>query len=342
MKAVRLVKPGRPLAMQEIPVPPVGPRDVLVRVKAAGVCHSDVHYRAGVSPVEPLPLTLGHEVAGVVERVGQEVVTLGPGDRVVLHYMVTCGDCAYCSQGNEQFCTAGQMLGKYRDGGYAEYVVVPARSAFSLPEEISFEYGSIMMCSSATVYHALRKGRLKAGETVAVYGVGGLGMSAVQLAQVFGALEVYAVDINADKLRMAQGFGAVPVHATEVDPVVEIHRLTGGRGVDVALELVGLPSVIQQAVASLAILGRAVMVGLTDQPSEIATYRELICKEAELIGSSDHLAQELPALIELARRGRLDLSGVVTGTLPLEAGAINEAMDRLERYSSDVRLVITP
>jgi 2-desacetyl-2-hydroxyethyl bacteriochlorophyllide A dehydrogenase len=342
MKAVRLVKPGRPLAMQEIPVPPVGPRDVLVRVKAAGVCHSDVHYRAGVSPVEPLPLTLGHEVAGVVERVGQEVVTLGPGDRVVLHYMVTCGDCAYCSQGNEQFCTAGQMLGKYRDGGYAEYVVVPARSAFSLPEEISFEYGSIMMCSSATVYHALRKGRLKAGETVAVYGVGGLGMSAVQLAQVFGALEVYAVDINADKLRMAQGFGAVPVHATEVDPVVAIHRLTGGRGVDVALELVGLPSVIQQAVASLAILGRAVMVGLTDQPSEIATYRELICKEAELIGSSDHLAQELPALIELARRGRLDLSGVVTGTLPLEAGAINEAMDRLERYSSDVRLVITP
>jgi 2-desacetyl-2-hydroxyethyl bacteriochlorophyllide A dehydrogenase len=342
MKAVRLVKPGQPLEMQEIPIPQAGPRDVLVRVKAAGVCHSDVHYRAGVSPVEPLPLTLGHEVAGVVEEVGGELASFGRGDRVVLHYMVTCGDCAYCSQGNEQFCTTGEMLGKHRDGGYAEFIAVPARSVFRLPEEIPFEQGAIMMCSSATVYHALRKGRLKPGETVAVYGVGGLGMSAVQLASVFGALEVYGVDINADKLRMARRFGAVPINAAEVDPVDEIRRLTGGRGVDVALELVGLPTVIRQSVASLALFGRAVMVGLTDKPSEIETYRELICKEAELVGSSDHLAQELPALIELARQGRLDLSGVVTGTLPLEAEAINEAMDRMERYSSDVRLVITP
>jgi 2-desacetyl-2-hydroxyethyl bacteriochlorophyllide A dehydrogenase len=270
------------------------------------------------------------------------VASFVPGDRVVLHYMVTCGDCAYCSQGNEQFCTTGEMLGKYRDGGYAEFIVVPARSVFRLPEEIPFDQGAIMMCSSATVYHALRKGRLKAGETVAVYGVGGLGMSAVQLASVFGALEVYAVDISGEKLRMAQGFGAVPIHAAEVDPVAEIRRLTGGRGVDVALELVGLPSVVQQAVASLALFGRAVMVGLTDKPSEIATYQELICKEAELVGASDHLAQELPALIELVRRGKLDLSGVVTGTLPLEAEAINQAMDRLERYGSDVRLVIVP
>jgi 2-desacetyl-2-hydroxyethyl bacteriochlorophyllide A dehydrogenase len=315
---------------------------VLVRVKAAGVCHSDVHYRAGVSPVNPLPLTLGHEVAGVVEELGQEVTAFGRGDRVVLHYMVTCGDCIYCSQGNEQFCTTGEMLGKYRDGGYAEYIGVPARSVFRLPEEIPFEQGAVMMCSSATVYHALRKGRLKAGETVAVYGVGGLGMSAVQLARVFGALDVYGVDINRDKLGMAQGYGAIPINAAEVDPVAEIGRLTGGRGVDVALDLIGLPSVIQQAVASLAVFGRAVAVGLADKPTEIAVYRDLICKEAELIGSSDHLAQELPALIELARRGRLDLSGVVTGTLPLEAEAINEAMDRLERYSGDVRLVITP
>jgi 2-desacetyl-2-hydroxyethyl bacteriochlorophyllide A dehydrogenase len=342
MKAVRLVKPGQPVEMQEIPIPPIGAREVLVRVKAAGVCHSDVHYRAGVSPVHPLPLTLGHEVAGVVEKVGAEVTTLDAGDRVCLHYMVTCGDCTYCSLGSEQFCTSGQMLGKYRDGGYAEYIGVPARSAFRLPDEIPFEQGAIMMCSSATSFHALRKGRLQPGETVAVFGVGGLGMSAVQLARALGALDVYAVDINPAKLEMAEGFGAIPVNAAETDPVEEIKRSSGGRGVDVALELIGLPLTIQQAVKSLAVFGRAVVVGITDIPVEIATYEDVMCKEAELIGSSDHLASELPTLIELARRGLLDLSDVVSGTLPLHAGAINEAMDRLERFGDDVRLVIMP
>jgi propanol-preferring alcohol dehydrogenase len=328
--------------MQEIPIPRVGPKDVLVRVKAAGVCHSDAHYRAGVSPVDPLPLTLGHEVAGVVEQAGTEVVTLDVGDRVCLHYMVTCGDCTYCSQGSEQFCTSGQMLGKYRDGGYAEYISLPARSAFRLPDEIPFEHGAIMMCSSATCFHALRKGRIGPNETVAVFGVGGLGVSAVQLARAFGALDVYAVDINAHKLALAQNFGAIPINAVETDPVAEILRLTGGRGVDVALELIGLPLTISQAVKSLAVFGRAVVVGLTDQPVEIETYRDMLCKEAELIGSSDHLASELPTLIELARRGALDFSGVVSATIPLDADAINETMDRLARFGEDVRVVIKP
>jgi 2-desacetyl-2-hydroxyethyl bacteriochlorophyllide A dehydrogenase len=341
MKAARLIQPGRPLEMQDIPVPAVGPRDVLVRIKAAGICHSDVHYRAGVSPVN-YPLTLGHEVAGVIERIGPEVGNVQVGDRVCLHYMVTCGDCVYCSIGSEQFCTSGQMLGYHRDGGYAEYIVLPARSAFPLPDEIPFEQGAIMMCSSATSFHALRKGRVKAGESVAVFGVGGLGMSALQLAQAFGALDVYAVDINPRKLDMAEGFGAIPINAAKTDPVAEIKRLSGGRGVDVALELIGLPLTMQQAVESLAKFGRAVMVGVTQKTIEVAPYRDLVLREGEIIGSSDHLAQELPTLIELARRGTLNLSGVVTDSLPLDAGAINAAMDRLEHFSDDVRVVITP
>ncbi len=342
MKAVRLLEPGRPLAMQEVPLPSIGPRDVLVRVKAAGVCHSDSHYRAGVSPVEPLPLTLGHEVAGVVEQIGADVSNVQVGNRVCLHYLVSCGDCFYCSRGSEQFCINASMLGKYRDGGYAEYIGLPARNAFRLPDEISFEQGAIMMCSSATSFHALRKGRLEAGETVAVFGVGGLGMSAVQLARALGALDVYAVDINADKLDMAARFGAIPVDASQGDPVAEIKRLTGGQGVDVALELVGLPLTVRQSIESLAVFGRAVMVGLGDEPVEVNPYQELICREAEIIGSADHLAHELPLLIELARRGALDFSGVVTDTLPLDAVAINQALDRLERFGAQVRLVITP
>ncbi|GAB4548975.1 MAG: galactitol-1-phosphate 5-dehydrogenase [Anaerolineae bacterium] len=341
MKAVRLTQPGQPLEMQEAPIPPLGPRDILVRIKAAGICHSDVHYRAGVAPVR-YPLALGHEVAGVIEQTGAEVGNLKAGDRVCLHYMVTCGDCLYCSMGSEQFCTTGEMLGYHRDGGYAEYIVLPARNAFLLPDEIPFEHGAIMMCSSATCFHALRKGRLRPGETAAVFGIGGLGMSAVQLARVFGALDVFAVDIDSRKLAMAGKYGAIPVNAAEGDPVAKIRRLTGGRGVDVALELIGLPLTMQQSVAVLARLGRAVIVGVTDKTFDIAPYTQLIPTEAEIIGSSDHLAQELPTLIELARRRALDLSEVVTDTIPLDADAINAAMDRIDKFAGDIRVVITP
>ena len=342
MKAVRLVAVGNPLEMQEVPLPAVGERDVLVRVKAAGVCHSDVHYRAGTSPAGPLPLTLGHEVAGVVEKVGAQVASVRPGDRVCLHYLATCGDCAYCRRGNEQFCVQGQMIGKHRDGGYAEYILIPARSVVPLPGEIPFEHGAAMMCSSSTSFHALRKARMVAGETVAVFGAGGLGMSAIQLARAFGALAVYAVDINEERLELAGRYGAIPVNAAKVDPVAEIRRLTQGRGVDVALELVGLPQTMRQSVQSLGVLGRAALVGLTKGSFEVYPYVELLGKEAEVIGSSDHLLSELPALLEFARQGILDLSEVITRTIPLEAGAINEAMDELERFGSGVRTVITP
>lgn len=342
MKAVRLVAIGEPLALQEVPLPQCGHGEVLVRIKAAGICHSDAHYRAGVSPAGPLPLTLGHEIAGVVEAVGPWVTRVRPGDRVCLHYLVTCGQCHHCNRGQEQFCVHGRMLGKHRDGGYAEYIAVPERGVVALPDEIPFEHAAIMMCSSATSFHALRKGRLAAGEAVAVFGAGGLGMSAIQLARGLGALEIYAVDINSAKLALAERFGAIPVNAAQTDPVAEIWRLTGGRGVDVALELIGLPLTMRQAVQVLAIQGRAVLAGIADRPFEVDSYRELVGNEGEIIGCSDHLLQEFPLLIELARRKVLDLSHVVARTVPLEAGPINETLDALQRFASEVRTVIVP
>jgi threonine dehydrogenase-like Zn-dependent dehydrogenase len=200
----------------------------------------------------------------------------------------------------------------------------------------------VLMCSSSTSFHALRKARLQPGETVAVLGAGGLGMSAIQLARAFGALEVYAVDINEDKLKLAEGYGAIPVNAGRDDPVAEIRRLTVGKGVDVALEVIGLPLTMRQAIQSLAVFGRAVIVGLTDQPLEIDSYREILGKEAEVIGSSDHLLHELPLLLEFVRQGRLDLTGVITRTIPLDADTINETMDALEQFGGGVRTVITP
>jgi len=342
MKAIRLVQLGYPLEMQDLPVPPVGPRGVLVTVKAAGICHSDAHYRAGRSRVHPLPLTLGHEVAGVIEAVGPEVDHLKVGERVCLHYMATCGHCEHCQRGNEQFCTSGKMIGKYRDGGYAEYISVPARSVFVLPPEIPFEQGAVMMCSSATSLHALRKARLSPGEMVAVFGVGGLGLSAVQLARAFGARQVFAVDIKASKLALAQQVGAVPVQAANVDPVDEIRRLTGGKGVDVAIELIGLPATMEQAFKSLSIQGRLAIAGITEHTFEIAPYLDLINREAEIIGVSDHLAQEIPQLIEWVRQGALDLSQVITRSVPLEAGEVNQVLDSLDSFSEEVRVVIVP
>lgn len=331
MKAVRLLRVGEPLEMQDVPVPRIGGQDVLVRVRAAGICHSDVHYRAGTSPVRPLPMTLGHEVAGVVERVGGAVKGLAPGDRVCLHYNVTCGDCGYCASGNEQFCPTGLMIGHYTDGGYAEYIAVPARNALRLPEEIPFAQGATLMCASATAFHALRKARLRAGESAAIIGVGGLGMSAVQLARTFGALEVYAVDIRQENLDQAARYNAIPLNAMSVDPVEEIRRLTRGRGVDVAVEMIGMARTMRQAVQSLAPLGRAVLVGIGREPLTLDTYTEILGGEAEVIGSNDHLLSELPTVIELARRGVLDVSRVVTRTIPLDAAAINESLDGLER-----------
>jgi D-arabinose 1-dehydrogenase-like Zn-dependent alcohol dehydrogenase len=340
MEAVRLVEPGKPLELQKIPIPSAGEEDVLVRVRATGICHSDAHYRAGRSNMGILPITLGHEVAGEVEWVGSKVTTVKAGERVCLHYNISCGDCYCCKSGNEQFCTTVKMIGHHIDGGYAEYIAVPARNAIPLPEEISFDEGATLMCASATALHALRRGRLKDGETVAIFGVGGLGLSGIQLAKALGAVEVYAVDIKLDKLELASQYGAIPIDASRLDAVQEIRAITKGKGVDVALEMIGLPVTMKQTIASLGVLGRAVIVGLSQTPLEINPYQTLIGYEAEIIGSNDHLLQELPILIDMARKKVLDTSHVVSQRIPLEAGKINQRLDDLENYTDDVRAVI--
>ncbi|MBN1582724.1 MAG: zinc-binding dehydrogenase [Anaerolineae bacterium] len=343
MKAVQLIEIGQPLRMRDdVPIPEPDVSDVLVRVIAAGICHSDAHYRAGTSPVAFTPLTLGHEVAGVVERVGNQVTQFRSGDRVSVHYMVTCGECTFCARGSEQFCVKGQMIGKHRHGGYAEYILVPARSLVLLPPEVTFEHGAVMMCSTSTSFHALRKGKLQVGERVAVFGAGGLGMSAIQLAKAMGALDVYAIDINPAKLAVATQYGAIPVNASQNDPVTQILDLTHGKGVDVALELIGLSLTMKQAVQCLSIQGRAVMVGIGNKPLEIDIYTELLGKEAEIVGASDHLLIELPQILEFARRGWLSFEHVVTQTVPLDAGSINGVLDALDEFRGDVRTVIVP
>src|SRR5437899_1054353 len=283
MRAVRLSQVGKPLERAEVPIPEIGGSDVLIRVAACGICHSDEHYRAGISRIERLPLTLGHEIAGWIEKVGTDVKQVTPGDRVCVHYLAHCGTCEFCIRGLEQFCRTGEMIGKHRDGGYAEFVKVPGRNAFALPDEISFEIGAIMMCSSATALHALNKARLKPGESIAIFGFGGLGFSALQLARALDCGQIYVVEINPARLASIRKLGAVAIDANAADPVEQIKEATGGKGVDVSVELIGSAETMRQCVLCLAPLGRAALVGLTTESMSIFPYTELINRETEII-----------------------------------------------------------
>src|SRR5438132_1987470 len=342
MRAVRLGQIGAPLENAEIEVPEIGLSKVLIRVGATGICHSDAHYRAGSSKIDNLPVTLGHEVAGTVEKIGTEVTSVAAGDRVCVHYLVHCGHCEFCTRGFEQFCPQVRMIGKHRDGGYAEFIKVPGRNVFVLPDEIPFEQGAIMMCSSATALHALNKARLKSGESVAIFGFGGLGFSALQLARAFGCHEVYVVDINPAKLASIAEFGGNPINATTGDPVEQIREATDGKGVDVSIELVGSAITMGQAVRCLAVFGRAVLVGLTAESLSVLPYTEVINKEAEIIGVSDHLATELPLLMQFARNGKLCFPEGTLRSVDLDAARINAALDALVRSSDHIRTVIVP
>jgi D-arabinose 1-dehydrogenase-like Zn-dependent alcohol dehydrogenase len=342
MRAVRLVQPGKPLEDAEVALPEIGPSEVLVRVAACGICHSDAHYRENISTIDRLPVTLGHEVAGRVETVGEEVRHVSPNDRVYVHYLVRCGCCDFCRRGHEQFCPKGQMIGKHRDGGYAEFIKVPGRNVFVLPDEIPFELGAIMMCSSATALHALNKARLQSDDSVAIFGFGGLGFSALQLARAFGCREVYVVDINPAKLASIAAFGGVAIDATAGDPVDQIREATGGRGVDVSIELVGSAITMGQAVRCLGVFGRAALVGLTAESMSVLPYTEVINKEVEIIGVSDHLAAELPLLMQLARNGKLCFPQGTLCPVGLEAAEINAALDAVENSTDQIRTVIVP
>jgi D-arabinose 1-dehydrogenase-like Zn-dependent alcohol dehydrogenase len=340
MRAVRLTQIGKPLRGVEIPNPEIGASEVLIRIAACGICHSDEHYRAGISRIDRLPVTLGHEVAGRIEKVGSDVKHVTPGDRVCVHYLAHCGTCEFCIRGLEQFCRSGEMIGKHRDGGYAEFVRVPGRNAFVLPNQIPFEVGAIMMCSSATALHALNKARLKPGESIAIFGFGGLGFSALQLARAFDCGQIYVVEINPAKLASLEDLGAVAIDASKGNPVEQITDATNGKGVDVSLELIGSARTMRQAVQCLGARGRAALVGLTAESVSIVPYTELINKEVEIIGVSDHLAAELPTLIEFAQNGKLRFPPDALRFVDLDAEQINASLDAFQNSIDHIRTVI--
>jgi 2-desacetyl-2-hydroxyethyl bacteriochlorophyllide A dehydrogenase len=340
MKAARLHRVGEALKIDSVELPVVGSNDVIVDIRASGICHSDLDYRDGVAPVGKLPIILGHEIAGLISKTGERVRGIVEGDRVCVHYIRSCGSCSFCRIGRENFCEEYQMIGKDIDGGFAEYIGVPVSNVLKLPDTLPFEQACILGCAVSTTYHALKRGRIRAGDTVVIYGVGGLGAQAIQLAKISNAKKVVAVDISDDKLNLAKQLGADEiVNAAVEDPAKRVETMTDGKLADLVLDFIGAAKVIEQEIRCVGKGGRLVLVGIGQDDVRVSPYKTIIGKEMELIGVNDHLRSELVELINIIGSRRMDLSKSITHRVHL--GEVNTGLEILEeRIGNPIRVVV--
>ncbi|MFE2459207.1 zinc-binding dehydrogenase [Streptomyces sp. NPDC059402] len=334
MLAARLHVPSRTLRLEEVPRPQPGPGEVLVKVEAAGVCLSDVHLIDGT--LTPLLLrgdtvTLGHEVSGTVAETGAGVTAWSPGQRVVLH----AGE----SRDGVTF-----TRGVDYDGGWAEYALSAADAMTALPDTIPFEQGAIIPDAVSTPWGAITEtGAVRPAEAVGVWGVGGLGVHAVQLLRAIGACPVVAVDPNPVARERALAAGAdLALDSADPDLRQTVRAATGGAGLAAAFDFAGVPPVREQAVSVLAPKGRLVLVGLTDKPLTLTDGTRFSYLQQRVLGHyGSDMPVALPQLLRLIQGGRLDFSGSVSGVLPLAEAA--EAVARLEKKEGDpIRLVLRP
>ncbi len=338
MRAARLIELTQPLVIDDVPIPDPGPREAVIKVVSEGICRTDWHVWMGdwswVGLVPPLPITLGHEFSGTVEAVGRDVSAVAVGDRVAVPFHEACGVCNYCRSGRTNLCDALEFLGMTHDGGYAEYVRVlnADLNCVRLPDAVSYDAASALGCRYMTAWHALaHQAALRGGEWLAVHGVGGIGLSAVQIGVALGA-GVIAVDIDERKLEAARHQGAAhTVNARDVDVAQTVKELTSG-GADVALGGLGVAELVRSALMGLRKGGRLVQVGLTSKAEQGIVgipLDELIEAELTIIGSVGNPHIHLPALLSLVADERLDPSALITERVELA-----QANDVLERMTS--------
>lgn len=342
MQAARLVAVGEPLRVESVPVPSPGAGEILVAVHGCGLCGTDLHLAVdGDLPTTRLPITLGHEPAGIVVDANRHP-SLRAGDRVGLLPAASCGECRWCATGRGALCDRVEVYGMARDGALAELIAVPAHSAVALPDGVPFDIGAIATDAVATPFHALRcRGRLSEGETVAVLGCGGIGSHAIQIARLLGAGRIVAVDVEPAALARAERLGAdAVVDARQADAAREIRARAGG-GLDIALECVGRPETVEQALRCLGKGGRAVLVGVGHERPSLPPLHAFVGREQAVVASYGAHRSDLEEVYALVASGRLDLSGSVSARYPLaEAPA---AMERLARREGDiVRIVVEP
>ncbi len=332
MQAWRYMGPRQPLERQDIERPRPGPGEVVVRVLAAGVCHSDLHVLDGIAPF-PIPMTLGHEGAGVVEEVGPGVTEPRPGQLVALYGPNAEGDCRFCRTGQENLCPFGPPIGLGIDGCYAEYVRCRARSAVPVPDGVPPEQAAVATDAVLTPYHALRTvGALRAGETAAIIGLGGLGLNAVQIARLLGAY-VIAVDLVPSKLDQARALGA---HETVDARDAAAVEALAERLPDLVADFVGLEATVRSAQQIVRPGGRVVLVGLGAALGPLSIVRHGTSQIATL-GSFWGTSQELREVLAFIARGALRPA---VSTAPL--AAVNEVLARLRRGEVEGRIALVP
>jgi propanol-preferring alcohol dehydrogenase len=336
MRASVVTSFEKPLEIKDIPVPEPGPGQVLVRIEASGLCHTDIHAARGDWPVKPtVPFTPGHEGVGIVERVGAGVTSPAVGDRVAIPWLGwACGTCHYCVSGWETLCEAQRNTGYSIDGAHAEYAVAAARYVVRVPDGVDPLVAAPLTCAGVTTYKAVKVAGVRPGERVAIFGIGGLGHLAQQYAQIFGA-ETVAVDVTEEKLRLAASLGATElVNAAATDPVAAIQSLGGA---DVAVVLAAEPKVLEQAHASLRRGGRLVLVSLPKENAMRLPIFETVLKGISVIGSIVGTRDDLAEVFKLHAAGR---TKVIYEVRKLDE--INAAIDDVLASRVPARLVLRP
>jgi S-(hydroxymethyl)mycothiol dehydrogenase len=346
VKAVVARAKGAPVEVVTIEVPDPGPGEVVVKVQACGVCHTDLHYREG-GINDDFPFLLGHEAAGIIESVGPDVVDLVPGDFVVLNWRAVCGDCRACKRGRPQYCFAThnatnkmtldgvELSPALGIGAFAEKTLVAAGQATKVDPSARPEAVGLLGCGvMAGLGAAMFTGEVGLGDSVAVFGCGGVGDAAIAGARLVGASKVIAVDLDARKLDLATEFGATHVvNASEVDPVEAIRALTDGNGADVCIEAVGNPKVFEQAFYARDLAGTVVQVGVPNPEMRLdLPMIDFFGRGGRLKPSwyGDCLpSRDFPMLVDLYLQGRLDLDRFVSETIGLDG--VEEAFHRMER-----------
>ncbi len=294
------------------------PDEVRIRIRAAGVCGTDVHIWQGRLSFAPPPLVLGHEFTGVVDGCGAAVRGFSPGDRVKCDSVVGCGDCEWCVHGTPQFCPRGSEFGITRDGGWAEWLVVPARNLHHLPDAVPDTVAAIM---DVEVLSALRKPRIRPGESVVIFGAGPAGLIALQCARILGAGIVILCGRRLERLDLARRLGADHViDTTAFDAVTVVHELTRGKGADLAFDAAGTDSTIVDAVRVLRPQGRAVWYGVPDHAIRDLPVKDMVLKDIIVYGALPNRTG-WSDMIELVASGKLDLASLITHEFPLERAA---------------------
>lgn len=352
-KAAIVYELNQPVVVEELELDEPKFREVLIKMTASGVCHSDLSVINGTIP-NPLPMVIGHEGAGLIEQVGKDVSYVVPGDHVVLSYRPTCGSCLYCTMGRPCLCVGfPKTRGKLLDGScrlhkksgqdihqmanigtMSEYIIAAEQSLVKIEPHYPLERAVLVGCGVTTGIGAvIHTAAVEAGSSLAVFGTGGVGLNVIQGGVLAGAAKIIAVDVVDKKLEYAKQFGATHVvNASKVDAVLAIKDLTHGYGVDYAFEVIGNPKTIKQAYQAVRNAGSAIVVGIPhyDAPLELSAH-EIPFSEKRLIGSlygSSRPRQDMPRLLQLYSEGKVKLDELVTRTYRLEE--VNQAFSDLE------------